>query len=94
MDERKEEHWRKARKKPVIVEFREVEPKLERFNPETKEWEKGELVYTKEGTLFARCNRDYIIRGIEGELYPIRKDIFYKTYDVLEERREEDGSNR
>jgi len=28
--------------------------------------------------------KDFIIRGVEGEFYPIKKDIFYKTYDVIE----------
>jgi len=28
---------------------------------------------------------DYIIRGVEGELYPCDADIFAKTYEVVEE---------
>ena len=77
--------WGKARKKPVEIEYREVEPKIliRVKNPERTEiW--GEAIETLEGTLFAYLGEHYIIRGVEGEVYPIRKDIFYRTYDVIE----------
>lgn len=63
--------WRKARKKPVEIEFREVKGKKE-------------TIKTREGELVAIKHRDFVIRGIEGELYPITKSTFYKTYDVLD----------
>ena len=28
---------------------------------------------------------DYIIKGVNGEFYPCKPDIFEKTYDVIEE---------
>lgn len=28
---------------------------------------------------------DYIIKGVRGEFYPCKPDIFKKTYDVIEE---------
>lgn len=28
---------------------------------------------------------DYIIRGVHGEIYPCKPDIFLKTYDIIEE---------
>jgi len=70
----KQEHsvWHHAAKKYVVVDFREVEGE-------------GETIETMEGKLLAVRGRDFIIRGVQGELYPIRKDIFYQTYDVLEE---------
>ena len=37
-------------------------------------------IQTKEGPLTASPG-DYIIRGIEGELYPCKPDIFLKTYE-------------
>ena len=41
-------------------------------------------VETLEGTVQARIN-DWIIKGIAGELYPCKPDIFAATYDrVLE----------
>jgi len=81
--------WRKARKKPVVVEFREVQPKTlirRRYLPLGCKWieVRGEAVKTREGTLFAYPDEDYIIRGVDGETYPIKITIFNKTYEVLE----------
>lgn len=67
--------WRKARKKPIIVEFREVEGEKE-------------TIETREGMLVAHRGKDYIIRGVEGEIYPIAKTIFEKTYEVIEDDEE------
>lgn len=40
-------------------------------------------IKTLEGVM--RCSGgDYIIKGIEGEMYPCKKDIFHKTYEKLE----------
>lgn len=42
------------------------------------------LIDTLEGT--HRANRgDYIIRGVKGELYPCKPDIFAATYDPVVE---------
>ena len=60
--------WHKARKKPVVVYFREVR-------------EEEEEIKTMEGILTAKRGRDFIIKGVNGEYYPINKAIFYKTYD-------------
>lgn len=40
------------------------------------------LIYTLEGVLIASIN-DFIIRGVRGEYYPCKPDIFYETYDLL-----------
>ena len=81
--------WRKARKKPVVVEFREVEPKEDFSKCASTEIVSGsimgETIKTREGALHAYVNQDYIIRGVEGEIYPISKDIFDKTYEILKE---------
>lgn len=37
-------------------------------------------VRTLEGDMYASLN-DYIIKGVKGEFYPCKPDIFYKTYD-------------
>lgn len=37
-------------------------------------------IKTLEGYMLASPN-DWIIRGVEGELYPCKPDIFAKTYD-------------
>ena len=44
----------------------------------------GLLIPTLEGTMRARQD-DWIIRGVSGELYPCKPDIFEKTYEPLEE---------
>ena len=68
--------WGKARKKPIVVEYRE---------PIASDTHYGrEEVRTREGMLYAILGQDYIIKGIRGEIYPIGKDIFEQTYDVVE----------
>jgi hypothetical protein len=40
-------------------------------------------IFTLEGTLRAE-KTDWIIRGIQGELYPINNQIFRETYDPVD----------
>jgi len=39
-------------------------------------------IITLEGEIYASPN-DYIIKGIQGELYPCKPDIFEMTYEVI-----------
>lgn len=56
------------RKKPIIVHAVQMS---ESFSVETLEGGmKGE-------------SGDWLIRGVNGELYPCQNDIFIKTYDIL-----------
>lgn len=64
--------WRLARKRPVIIAFREPHG--------TKE-----TIHTREGTIVAYKGKDYVIKGVKGELYPISKEIFAETYEVIDE---------
>ena len=64
--------WGKARKKPVIVEVREVQGECE-------------LIKTLEGDWIVHPEKSYVIRGVKGELYPIDKEIFQETYDIIED---------
>lgn len=41
-------------------------------------------IKTLEGVMLASIN-DYIIRGVKGELYPCKPDIFEATYDKVED---------
>ena len=41
-------------------------------------------VKTLEGTMIANYG-DFIIKGIQGEIYPCKPDIFYATYEKIEE---------
>jgi hypothetical protein len=44
--------------------------------------DKGNLIIkTLEGEMFAHKN-DMIVKGIHNEFYPVKLDIFKKTYDV------------
>lgn len=39
-------------------------------------------IHTLEGVMKA-SNGDYIIRGVNGEIYPCKPDIFEKTYEPM-----------
>lgn len=39
------------------------------------------IISTLEGNMLARAGADYIIKGVDGELYPCKVDIFEKTYE-------------
>lgn len=49
-------------------------------------------VRTLEGVMTASPG-DYIIRGVDGELYPCKPDIFEKTYEKVEESKESGNLN-
>ena len=40
-------------------------------------------IKTLEGNMIANLG-DWIIKGVNGEFYPIKSEIFFKTYDVVE----------
>ena len=83
----------KYRKKQVIVEaFRWTIDKVPEWWIENKntmiEVSTGSaFIATLEGTMEARIG-DYIIRGIRGEIYPCKPDIFEATYEPVKGRRE------
>ena len=74
----------KYRKKPVVIEaiqftgnFSEVEV----FVGGDAEFRDGQLVIaTLEGAMRADHN-DWIIKGVKGEFYPCKPDIFEMTYE-------------
>lgn len=41
----------------------------------------GMIIKTLEGDMLAIEN-DYIVKGVNGEFYPCKPDIFYKTYEL------------
>lgn len=41
-------------------------------------------IKTLEGTMIASIG-DYVIKGVKGEFYPCKPDIFEATYDIVEE---------
>lgn len=44
----------------------------------------GLLIPTLEGTMMAQEN-DWVIKGVNGELYPCKPDIFEKSYEAVQE---------
>ncbi|QKO02807.1 hypothetical protein SEA_KELCOLE_54 [Microbacterium phage Kelcole] len=91
---------RKARKKPVDIEFMVWPGGAASANPVinwvlemggTARWREADAtlpelitIDTLEGTMQASPG-DVIIRGVEGEFYPCKPGIFRKTYDILKE---------
>lgn len=77
----------KYRKKPVVVDVvryngkNKVEIQLF-MNMYLDETSKGLKIPTIEGDVFASVG-DYIIKGVEGEFYPCKPDIFEKTYEMV-----------
>lgn len=58
----------KVRKKPVIVSAYQTE--------------KVSYIETLEGRMKASPG-DWIVTGVDGERYPVKPDIFDRTYEVL-----------
>lgn len=84
----------KYRKKPVVIEAIQWKgdwtKEVADFVKITKDRSfhfrnKGALyIDTLEGRMKANVN-DWIIRGVSGEYYPCKPDIFEKTYEIVEE---------
>jgi len=82
--------WGIARKKPIEIHYREPIPNTDTLAGDPY----AERIFTREGTLFGYPDKDFIIKGVRGEIYPIGKDIFYETYDVIEKPQSFDTSAR
>jgi hypothetical protein len=82
----------KYRKKPVVIDAMQLPPADEDATEELKEflhamtetWESergGYLtIHTLEGDMAAKPG-DWIIKGVKGEYYPCKADVFALTYD-------------
>lgn len=53
-----------------------------RANPNTNLNEMQAVISTLEGDMIANVG-DYIIKGVKGELYPCKPDIFKATYEEV-----------
>lgn len=77
----------KYRKKPVVIEaiqFTGNFTEIEDFVGADAEFRNGKLlIATLEGPMTASPN-DWIIKGIKGEFYPCKPDIFEATYEAVE----------
>ncbi|MFW6173613.1 MAG: hypothetical protein ACOC5T_07705 [Elusimicrobiota bacterium] len=65
-----EDEWKNCWKKQIKIQYREVR--------------EVETIKTREGELKAYPDKDYLLKGLEGEIYPCKKDIFEKTYTTKE----------
>lgn len=79
----------KFRKKPVVIEaiHYEGEFPLDFLGEEARVRSAGEgdaiEIVTLEGTMRADLG-DWIIRGVQGEFYPIKDEIFRETYEAVD----------
>jgi len=83
------------RKRPVTVEAIQFtahnREEIERFLADTPHsWDRGLVILTLEGDLHVSVG-DYIIRGVAGEVYPCKPDIFEMTYELVTETEGGDG---
>ena len=86
---------RKYKKKPIVIEsiqltdsnLETISNWLESHNISTTIWsqdglDSGIVIPTLEGDMRASIG-DWIIKGVKGEFYPCKPDIFEKTYEVV-----------
>lgn len=83
---------KKAKKKPVEIEFMQFKDMGNVDDIET--WTNLKAVYdygndgkvmyidTLEGIITANIG-DYIVKGVNGEFYPVKPDVFEKSYELL-----------
>lgn len=87
----------KFRKKPVVIEARQFNQQLIKEQEALADWCKGLLrgitldpeqrviqIQTLEGEITASFG-DWIIKGVHGEFYPCKPDIFELTYEEVTE---------
>lgn len=81
-------------KKPVVIEavqwsgnnLNEILDFMKDKQPNYYEDDEQKLltIQTLEGNMIASVG-DYIIKGVQGEFYPCKPDIFEQTYEVVKE---------
>lgn len=84
----------KFRKKPVVIEAYQFTQNTDARNPRP-DWFQDAVtrdevtthpdcafIHTLEGTMRAELG-DWVIRGVKGELYPCKPDIFAQTYEAV-----------
>lgn len=83
MPEPETNRWYPVRKRPV-----EVEARGPYYDPQVVETIEGDFEVSES---YVRSHGGYyLIRGVEGEIYPCGADIFRETYEIIEEPEETD----
>ena len=88
---------KKYRKKPIIIYASQWSGDFDPFINDFSDYalyvsrriklkDKKLIIETLEGVMTADIS-DWIIIGVNGELYPCKDDIFKKTYDKVEEEK-------
>jgi hypothetical protein len=83
------------RKKPVVIEAKQIPGEVNDELHVICRWARASLettnmsdprvhIRTLEGTMVGDPG-DWIIKGVNGEFYPCKPDIFEKTYEPVEE---------
>lgn len=78
----------KFRKKPVVIEAIQFTGNMAEMEMFVSNGRYGEddthfFIQTLEGEMRADLN-DWIIKGVNSEFYPIKEEIFCKTYEPVE----------
>lgn len=80
----------KFRKKPVVIEAYQwitgYAETISRWAGKSVQFDQAKqefLIHTLEGVMVAQKG-DYIIKGIQGEFYPCKPDIFEASYEPVE----------
>ena len=94
---------KKYRKEPVVVEAVKWDGRIETYNeirgilgfecPRQIAIGAGDnclYIDTLEGTMKANIG-DYIIKGIEGEIYPCKSDVFESIYEEIKENKNDES---
>jgi hypothetical protein len=85
----------KYRKKPVVIEaiqftWATINEALEFAGKNIVSEQRegigavGYFIKTLEGNSYILSNKDWIIKGVNGEFYPCKPDIFEKTYEKID----------
>ena len=85
----RKEREMKYRKKPVVIEAirfigSNYEEVREFISQNTLCSDSSIVIPTLEGDMVAQKG-DYIIKGVQGEFYPCKPEIFKETYEKVEE---------
>jgi hypothetical protein len=82
----------KAQKKPVMIDYELYDGSPESVSRIIDMYGKtkginnspdGLFIVTLEGTMIANKG-DYVIKGVKGEIYPCKPDIFRETYEIIQ----------
>jgi hypothetical protein len=75
MDQEEDPEW-------IIKAIREGVVKFIPNYSTARNGERNLVIHTLEGNMIA-SRGDYIIQGVNGEIYPCKPDIFEKTYELV-----------